>query len=180
MERGDLNRRDWICRVMQAAAAGAIAKPAWAHAHEHGSTTVEGGAWRPLFLNPEQNESLVALGEQIIPGSKEAQCNRVIDLVLSIESNTNKAAFQAALNAFEQAARKEYDQPLQNGSVEQLDKLLAKASSRGDALEPHFHLLKEWFADSYWSSQQGLKDLGWTGRVAWSSFDGCQHGGAHT
>ncbi len=33
--------------------------------------------------------------------------------------------------------------------------------------------MKEWTADAYWSSQKGLRELGWTGRLAWDSFPNC-------
>jgi hypothetical protein len=120
--------------------------------------------WHPLFLSAEQNESLVSFGEALIPGSSAARCNRVIDLILSIESEKNRKEFLAALEAFKV--------PLEPA---QRNELLEKASRSGSPLWPHFELLKEWIADAYWPSQPGLRELGWTGRVAWATSQGCPH-----
>jgi hypothetical protein len=147
-------RRDWISSVLRAAGTGVLVRAA--HAADP--------SWEPLFLSAAQNEHLVALGECIIPGSKDALCNRIIDLVLSIDSDKNKTDFVNALAAFDAPAGPSHE-------------LLARASSSGDPLWPDFQLLKEWLADTYWSSKQGLQELGWTGRVSWSKFDGCPHAG---
>jgi hypothetical protein len=32
---------------------------------------------------------------------------------------------------------------------------------------------------SYYNSEAGLKDLGWTGRVMWDSFPSCEHPDGH-
>lgn len=164
------SRREWIGRVVQAAGAGLFAQ----------TVSAAEPSWKPAFLSSAQNEDLVALGEAIIPGSKEALCNRVIDLVLSIESEKNKREFTQALAAFQSAAHHRYGKRLAGLDHNQMEQLLARASSSGDSLSPRFHLLKEWLADTYWTSKQGLKELGWTGRVAWTHFDGCPHEERHT
>src|SRR6266852_9873379 len=37
--------------------------------------------WKPIFLNAQQNEELIALSEAIVPGAKKAEANRFIDLL---------------------------------------------------------------------------------------------------
>lgn len=165
LESTGLSRREWIGSVVQAAGAGLFAQ----------AISAAQPSWHPAFLTTTQNEDLVALGEAIVPGSKDAFCNRVIDLVLSIESEKNKRDFTQALAAFHSAAHDRYGKRLADLTDGQMQELLGRASSSGSSLSPQFELLKEWLADTYWTSKQGLKELGWTGRVAWRSFDGCPH-----
>ncbi|HEY7210383.1 MAG TPA: gluconate 2-dehydrogenase subunit 3 family protein [Bryobacteraceae bacterium] len=153
MMREDLSRREWMVRVV--AAAGAL-------------TTASAETWRPEFLNERQNATLVSLGERIIPGSAAANCNRVIDLVLAIESEHNKQSFIAALSGFEKVRFTGLEPAEQ-------DKILSRVSQPGADLHAQFALLKEWIADAFWSSQEGMRELGWQGRIAWKEFDGCEH-----
>src|SRR5262249_31373976 len=53
--------------------------------------------WKPTFFTPQQNELLVALAERILPGSSQAQVNRTVDLVLSVETSANRDAVARAL-----------------------------------------------------------------------------------
>jgi hypothetical protein len=167
--------------VLEAAGASILAEPLLAQEHAHGirQGSTQEAAWQPAFLTSNQNEALIAIGEGIIPGSKEALCNRVIDLILSIDSEKNKREFTAALAAFDSASQKQFEKPVNALTSEQMNKLLDSASTNTNPIWPHFDLLKEWLADSYWSSQQGLRELGWTGRMVWEKFDGCPHPGSH-
>jgi len=172
------NRREWMKRVLQGAGASVLAgrvSTVPANAAEASA------AWKPLFLSAEQNDSLIALGERLIPGSTTAQCNRIIDLILSIESDKNQQDFSRSLRAFDQAATRFHQQPGFHKLVpREQDDLLTSASAEHNALGPAFDVLKEWMADAYWSSQEGLRELGWTGRMAWSKFDGCDHPNLHS
>ena len=47
--------------------------------------------WKPVFLNPQQNETLLALSESIVPGSAKVQVNRFVDLLLSFQANIDLA-----------------------------------------------------------------------------------------
>ncbi|HZS56310.1 MAG TPA: hypothetical protein VFA65_18035 [Bryobacteraceae bacterium] len=147
-----MTRREWICSILAAASI----EPAILT----GQDTQQ--SWKPLFLTADQNNRLVSLGELIIPGSTSASCNRVIDLILSIESQANQQTFLHALAAFpaDSAAQKE---------------MLQRASQAQSPMHAHFQIIKEWIADTYWSSQQGLRELGSTGRMAWEKFDACEH-----
>src|SRR5262249_40956154 len=57
--------------------------------------------WKPLFLDTQQNESLLALSESIVPGSMKAQVNRFIDLLLSVDTPEHKRSFVKSLSALE-------------------------------------------------------------------------------
>jgi hypothetical protein len=144
-----LDRRAWIRRVLQVAAGASLAA----------STGAAATDWTPQVLTPAQNQALIAMGERIVPGSAAALCNRIIDLVLTLESEQTRAQLTGALAAFAGDA---------DGSA------LTQASVSGSARHPQFLIIKEWIADTYWSSEPGLRELGWTGKMAWPSFPGCE------
>jgi hypothetical protein len=151
----ELSRRDWMIAVLQA---GSVL----------GAAPLAAGvppAWLPSFLSVRQNETLVALGERIIPGSSQALCNRLIDFVLPIEGDKNRIELLQSLAAFDR-------QRFQELSPGQQDEILTVAE-RGGSLHTEFGVVKQWMADAYWSSLNGQHELGWTGRMAWESFPDC-------
>src|SRR5262249_6417681 len=82
-----LTRRKIVQRLLAGAGAGA-AWPLLTASHpifEHlknaailGEAEKVAGAadWKPVFLNAQQNESLIALAESIVPGSTKAKVSR--------------------------------------------------------------------------------------------------------
>ena len=158
--------------------------------------------WSPEFLDPHQNETLIVLAERIIPGSTRAQVNRFIDLLLSVDTQENQKKFLASLSAFEAEGLNRYQHPFKDLTEEQQNQILTAASTEksgqpegsGDwswfavpkeagehrvTLRDHFENMKGWVRDAYYSSEVGMKELGWTGQVAWDSFPGCQHPEGH-
>lgn len=172
-----LHRRDWIARVLQSLGGTAIALQLRGQQHADQENVA---AWRPVFLTAAQNDTLLSLGEGIVPGSAAAGCNRVIDLIVSIEGDGPKQQLADALKKFEKRAQDSHRMRFGELSPEQQDELLLTASAENGSLNAEFHLLKEWVSDAYWSSQAGMRELGWTGRMAWTEFEGCAHGGSHS
>jgi gluconate 2-dehydrogenase subunit 3-like protein len=176
------NRRGWILQVLKSAAALGI--PSVFHAeqaHQHASPqSAPQGHWSPAFFNAEQNETLTVLGERIIPGSTEAFCNRVIDLIMTVESEKNRSELVKALADFDAEAQSRYQKSYRALPREMQDAVLTDASHENARLHSQFLLVKEWMADTYWSSQNGIRELGSTGQLAWPSFPGCDHPGKHS
>lgn len=161
--------------------------------------------WSPAFLDPHQNETLVVLAERIVPGSTKAQVNRFVDLLLSVDTQESQRKFLAALSAFEAEALNRYSHPYQNLTEEQQNQILTDASTAGtedregrgrpvsrrappseespqtpqQALRDHFENLKSWVSGAYYSSEIGMRELGWTGNYFYESFPGCQHPEGH-
>ncbi len=163
-----------MARIVETIGVAALAPPLWS------ANNASEPVWQPAFLTSEQNEALVSLGECIVPGSAAAFCNRLIDLVLSIESKKTKQQMTDALAQFDREARAHHGNNFRNLKPEQQAEILT-AAARGDgALHGEFEAVKEWMADAYWSSEQGMRELGWKGRVAWASFDGCPHAAKHS
>ena len=46
-------------------------------------------------------------------------------------------------------------------------------------LRDHFENLKGWIVGVYYSSEAGMRELGWTENVFFSNFPGCQHKEQH-
>ena len=216
-ERG-INRRQVVQRLLGGAGAGLVA-PAVALAEAHpvrkhlmsestlAAADAKAGAadWSPEFLDPHQNDTLIVLAERIVPGSTQAQSNRFIDLLLSVDTQENQKKFLASMGAFEAEAISTYQHPYKDLTEEQQNAILTKASTEKsgipegagggfswfavpskDSGEPpkltlrdHFENLKQWVSGAYFSSEVGMKELGWTGQVMWDSFPGCEHPEGH-
>lgn len=166
-----------------------------------------GADWKPVFLSVQQNEELIALSEAIVPGAKKAQANRFIDLLLSVESAENQKKFAASLAAMEKESQKEFGKGFEKLDATQQSVLLTKAStpvdgsvtsadwdddSEGDGSIPekgkaktlhlfdNFQNLKGWISGAYYSSEIGMRELGWTENRMFASFPGCEHeAGSH-
>jgi len=163
--------------------------------------------WSPQFLDAHQNETLTVLAERIIPGSGRAQVNRTIDLLLTVDTQQNQGKFLESLSAFDAEGIQRHGQPFLRLTEEQQIAILTTASTaepgpkeeepEGDwdpwsgssssaaageshlTLRDHFDVVKEWVGKAYFSSEVGLRDLGWTGQVMWESWPGCQHPDGH-
>jgi hypothetical protein len=141
-----------------------------------------------LFLDQHQSATLAVLAESIIPGSSQAHVNRFIDLLLSVDTQDLQKKFLASLSAFEADALRRFSHPYKDLSESQQNEILAAAStaeqgkvedgkSQRATMRNHFENLKRWVGDAYYSSEAGMKELGWTGQVFFTSFPGCRNSG---
>ena len=67
--------------------------------------------WKPIFLDPHQNETVIALAERIVPNSTQPQVNRFIDTLLSVDTQENRKRFVAAFGEFDHEAIVRYNHP---------------------------------------------------------------------
>jgi hypothetical protein len=135
----------------------------------------------PAFLDDHQAKTLEVLAEAIVPGSTAARVGPFIDQLLAVDSGANQRAFSGALGAFDLMAINRHGKTWIGITPSQQDALLreastadAKTSARG-----HFQHLKEWIAGAYYSSEIGMRELGWDGNVVHSQLPGCTHPGGH-
>jgi Gluconate 2-dehydrogenase subunit 3 len=148
--------------------------------------------WKPVSLSMEQNENLIALAESIVPGSTKAQVNRFIDLLLSVETDRHKKEFAMSLAAFETESQKRFGKEFPSLDGRQKNTLLTDAAAKAakdDAagidgnenshLHGHFENLKGWVSGAYYSSEIGMRELGWTENRVFASFPGCEHPEGH-
>ena len=156
-----MTRRSMLEKLLAAMAAGA----AW-------PTIASALDWKPLFLNPQQNETLTALSESIVPGSSKAQVNRFIDLLLSVDAPDNREKFVASLTEVERATEAKFGRPFHRLTANEKEELLTSIS-QDPTNQKHFDDLKEWITLAYYSSEDGMRELGWTGEHAFRQYPAC-------
>jgi Gluconate 2-dehydrogenase subunit 3 len=199
---GQLTRREMVERLLAGMAAGA-AWPLLAASHPiyemlrndallEKAEKLGAADWKPVFLDPEQDENLNAIAEAIVPGSTKARVNRFLDLLLSVDTDIHKKEFVAALAAFGAESQKRFGKPFPSLDGRQQNMLLtdvAPAPAKQDAassagkensgLHEHFENLKGWVGGAYYSSEMGMRELGWTEDRVFRSFPGCEHPEGH-
>src|SRR5258705_1529166 len=119
-----INRRDLIRAALFASAASVLG-PAFSFAQavsadltpaargEDGSKFLTNPDWKAAFLNDQQNETLIALSDVIIPatdtpGAKDALVNRYIDLLLSMQPPEFQREFVDALAFIDGESQKQF------------------------------------------------------------------------
>lgn len=169
------------------------------------SAQVAADSWTPQCLDPSQNGTLILLAERIVPNSSKAQTNRFIDLLLSVDTAETRKKFTDSLSAFDRESLQRFGRPFKTLPEIQQNKLLtvfsapppshknkerdssSSISSSGKrpkethiALFDHFENLKSWITGAYYSSEVGMRELGWSGDFMFDSFSGCQHPEGHS
>lgn len=191
-----LTRREMVQRLVAGAGVGA-ALPLVASGHPilahfaNDTTLTEAdklavATWKPVFLNAEQNRVLIALSESIVPGSAKALVNRFLDLLLSVETTENRVKFVASLTALETEAKKKFGHSFPALDESQRETVLAAAATKENGtdgataeLHEHFENLKGWIGGAYYSSEAGMRELGWTGEFAFGKYPECDHTEGH-
>jgi hypothetical protein len=183
-----LSRREVVRRLLGVSAAWSLGglHPVWGHLLNepllaHADTDLASADWKPLFLQPGQNEALQSFSEATVPGSTNALVSRFIDLLLSVETPAHQEKFLASLAAIQSEGDRQFGIALQKLSTSQLNSVLAviSASPEDSSIRESFEDLKEWIIVSYYSSEAGMKELGWTPNRFFPSFPGCTHPEEH-
>ena len=164
---------------------------------------VPSGKWTPKVLTPHQNETLLVLSERMVPNSSKAQVNRFIDLLLSVDTAETRREFSNSLAVFDRESTRRFGHVFKDISEAKQNELLGRVSAealrhqeavRGDpddapakkpslgppTLRDHFENLKTWITGAYYSSEVGMRELGWTEMVFFDDFPGCQHPDGHS
>jgi hypothetical protein len=193
-----ISRRQAARFLISATAAGFVLpaalsadNPVWhhiAHAALHDSAEAQLAAanWKPVFLNAPQEESLRSLAEVILPGSTKALVGRFIDRLLSVERDVAQKKFLGSLGAIEAESSSKFGTPFAKLSPQHQNTLLTAISSEtrsGDSasvMGGHFENLKEWIVGAYYSSEIGMRELGWTPDRVFASFPSCTHAEGHS
>jgi hypothetical protein len=167
---------------------GAAGHPIWKHfedehlMHLAEANTVGG---KLHFLGAKQFESLAALAETIVPGSTKANVANFVDLLLSADKEEHQKEFVSSLEAVESASEGKYGQRFFALSNAQKNEFLnaasnaAKATGGEGGLREAFENLKEWISGAYYSSEMGMRELGWTPDRVFAEFPGCSHAEGH-
>ena len=209
-----LTRREMFQRIL-AGLGTVLAGPVAARAHpmyrhlveatnlDGASERVADSDWSPQILDARQNETLIALAEGIVPGSSKAKVNRIIDLLLTVETAENRQKLPAALAALDADSSRRFSQPIARLTQPRMSLLLEacstakpgqsahdenssgsvtgaqKTSSASPTLRDHFENLKGWIIATYYSSEEGMRELGWTDEFYFESPSECSHPEGH-
>ena len=135
---------------------------------------------KPLFLSAQQFAALDVLSEAIVPGSRKAQSASFIDLLLSVDNHKAQDKFLASLSAFESNSQTKFHAEIASRNAIQLHDLLTSLSAPDSADNQHFTHLKDWVSGAYYSSELGMRELGWTPDRVFSAFPVCSHPEGHS
>lgn len=164
---------------MGAAVFGSQASAASAHVH-HAATTAAQPAEAVatasrLFLDDHAFDTLSLLAEQIVPGSRAAQVPEFLDRLLAVESTNTQKRFMQALGAFEREAREAHGKPWKSLTSAESTALLTKLSALpdGDDARGPFDAIKRAVAETFYSTEAGMKELGWNGSMTFTAPAAC-------
>jgi len=188
-----MKRRDLFRRTLTVIGAAGAVLPSSAREFPAGydaSKQLQAAGWKPSFLDPHQNETLVVLSDLIIPatdtpGAKEALANRFIDDLLAAETRETQRDFLNALAYVEGESLARYGAAFVHVTRDQQVELLSylaypqsletwnsvRSDDRG---HQHFTTLKGWISRAYYSSEAGQRELGWDGSPPHGNFTGCE------
>jgi hypothetical protein len=158
---------------------------------------------KPVFLAAHEMATLTSLAEAIVPGSTRARVAPFIDQLLAVDTRENQRTFRSALGWIDGQATARFQHPWKALTPAQQTEILTAVSTAEVADPPHFWVrgeavnvpaplpkrpptardrfeeLKGWIAGAYYSSEIGMRELGWTGQTFFPSFPGCEHPGGH-
>ena len=201
-----ISRRELLRATMYASVAAALG-PTFSFAQavhsditaaargEDGSEFLTNPNWKAVFLNDQQDKTLIALSDVIIPatdtpGAKEALVNRYLDLLLSVQPAEFQQKFLDALAFIDAESQRQFANEFRSLSLEDQVSLLtpwayARQASHWTEREEtreaepetgqeHFERLKSLIAVAYYGSEVGAKELGWDGSVMNGPYQGCE------
>jgi hypothetical protein len=207
MSEGSGRSRRRVLQVLAGGVGAGLAAPAVAAGqagHHHPSPAAEPVPPAPAlsFLDPHQLETLASLAEAIVPGSAAAGVAGFVDRLLAVDTQERQRDFLAALGAIQAESAARYARPWLGLSGEERTALLLAVSTGPRSREPRywtpgqpvlvpeappaaptlrdrFERLKEHVATAYYSSEQGMRELGFTGEMIHAELPGCAHPGGH-
>jgi hypothetical protein len=144
-----------------------------------GATKAPIGTAATPFLDAHQLALLTRLCDLIVPGSVASRSPQYIDEVLAIERPEVQQRFVGALSAFDAAAREQHRQPFTALIRERQMALLEAAEGPESGTGRDLQHLKTWIAGAHYSSEPGMKELGFTGGMFFASFPACTHQDGH-
>ena len=188
-----VSRRDILKSLTMGAMAGSVLRviPAQAAEYAHHlvdaeKATTPGGGYAPKYFRPQQYKTLQALCQAIIPpegstgGAVEAGAPEFIDLLTS-ENSDYQLKLGGGLMWLDATCRDRYGKAYLDCAAPQQKELLDAIAYRANAakdpsLAPgvaFFAFLRNLTADGFFTSEIGIKYLGYIGNKYMGDFPGC-------
>ena len=187
----NLSRRDVLKTLAMGAAAGSVLRVIPLHAAEaaHHMIAAEKAAtkaYAPKYFSAQQYKTLQTLCQAIIPpdgdsgGAMEAGAPEFIDLLTS-ENKEYQLTLGGGLMWLDETCSDRYGKLYLDCSPEQQNEILDKIAYRRNALaDPalsqgvaFFSFLRNMTADGFFTSEIGIKYLGYIGSAFLKEFPGC-------
>jgi gluconate 2-dehydrogenase gamma chain len=193
MANKSISRRDVLKTLTMGAMAGSVLRVIPAHAAEYAHHMVAAekaatttGVYVPKFFPPHQYKTLQFLCQAIIPadadsgGAKEAGAPEFIDLLTS-ENTKYQLTVGGGLMWLDGQCADRYGKTFIESSPEQQKEILdliaySKNADKDPGLSQgveFFAFLREMTADGFFTSEIGIKYLGYVGNTYLLSFPGC-------
>ena len=180
----------------------AAAEAAHAHAPAASAPAAEAAGALPGFLDANQLETLASIAESVVPGSTEAGVAAFVDRLLAVDTPKRQGEFLSAIGALQAESLTRFGKTWLSLDAAQKTVLLTAVATgpsastprywtpgepvlvpdpprRPPTLRDRFELVKSRIATAYYSSEKGMKQLGWTGQMVHAGYPGCTHTG-HT
>jgi gluconate 2-dehydrogenase gamma chain len=193
LDSKSVSRRDVLKSLTLGAMAGSVMRVIPAHAAEMAHRMVQaekasasGHSYKPKFFSDQQFKTLQALCQAIIPpdgkfgGAIEAGAPEFIDLITS-ENRDYQLKLRGGMMWLDATCNERFGKPYLECPPEQkkhiLDAIAYRKNAQTDAglsqgIE-FFSFLRSLTADGYFTSEIGIKDLGYIGNSYLRDFPGC-------
>jgi hypothetical protein len=149
--------------------------------------------YKPQLLDKHVFGTLIVLSEAIVPGSTKAKVAEFIDALLAVENPATQRRFFTAIGAMEGLAIAEHRKAWKSLTAAEQTALLTKASTAAPQIPPasgipgaapaagrpapgirdQFEHLKGWISGAYYSTEIGMRELGWNGTVFFAQLPEC-------
>lgn len=192
MNKKEISRRDLLKSLSLGAASASLLRvvPAQAAAYAHTMIQADkassGGKYKPKYFSDQQYKTLQALCQAIIPadeksgGAIEAGAPEFIDLLTS-ENSDYQLTLSGGMMWLDSASIDRFGKPYLEIHAPQKKSLLDLIAYRRNAQNDptlsqgvaFFSFLRNLTADGYFTSEIGIKDLGYIGNTYLSDFPGC-------
>jgi len=188
-----VSRRDILKSLTMGAMAGSVLRviPTQAAEYAHHLVDAEkaatpGGSYTPKFFRPRQYRTLQSLCQTIIPpegdtgGALEAGAPEFVDLLTS-ENSDYQLKLGGGLMWLDATCTDRYGKPYLDCAAPQQKEILDAIAYRANALKDpslaqgvaFFAFLRNLTADGFFTSEIGIKYLGYIGNKYMPDFPGC-------
>ena len=188
-----VSRRDILKSLTMGAMAGSVLRviPTQAAEYAHHLVDAEkaatpGGSYTPKFFRPRQYKTLQSLCQTIIPpegdtgGALEAGAPEFVDLLTS-ENSDYQLKLGGGLMWLDATCTDRYGKPYLDCAAPQQKEILDAIAYRANALKDpslaqgvaFFAFLRNLTADGFFTSEIGIKYLGYIGNKYMPDFPGC-------
>ena len=193
MASKSVSRRDILKSLTMGAMAGSVLRVIPAQAAEYAHHLVDAekaaapsGRYTPKYFRPQQYKALQALCQVIIPpegdtgGAVEAGAPEFIDLLTS-ENTDYQLKLGGGLMWLDATCSDRYGKPYLDCAASQQKEILDAIAYRANTLKDpglaqgvaFFALLRNLTADGFFTSEIGIKYLGYIGNKYMADFPGC-------